>query len=184
MNHTNIKFEYSASDEQNVEKLVQGKIDYLLVDNIVIHYITNHDLSNVADTLAISTHPFSTKNLYFALHKNVPNAADIMSQFNEQIKQMVLDGTIHTILGMQWIKADVNNDGVPELVLNGNQAGVQAPASAYQLFHDSNAASQQNGYYINGAYYNSWAEVPKDYKTTPKNQPNPESLSPGVRIKF
>lgn len=184
INHPNIHFQYSQTDQRNVEKLFMGEIDYLLVDNLVLNHMLTYDLANVKDTIAISEHPYSTKSMHFALNKNVPNASQIIEQFNAELDKMILDGTLHTILGMQWIQADINNDGVPELILNGNQAGTDAPASAYQLFHDSNATAQQKGYYINGQYYLTWSDVPKDYKTTPKNQPAPESYNPGIRINF
>ena len=181
---TSITLEYSETDQVNMEKLFSGKVDYVLVDNLVVNYMLNYELQNIKDLIVISSKPYDTKEMYFGISKNTPNAAQIIAGFNAEIKNLIADGTFHKTLGMQWIEADINGDGVAELVLNGDAAGEISPDDAYALFHDSSPTKQEKGYYIDGSYYSTWDEVPARFKNNPRYNEPPENYSPGIRIKF
>lgn len=181
---TNITLEYSETDQVNMEKLFSGKVDYVLVDNLVVNYMLNYELQNIKDLIVISKAPYDTKEMYFGLSKSTPNADQIIAGFNAEIKNLIADGTFHQTLGMQWIEADINGDGVTELVLNGDAAGEVSPEDAYALFHDGNPSSKEKGYYIDGSYYSTWDEVPARFKNNPRYTAPPENYSPGIRIKF
>ena len=183
-NDTNITLEYSETDQINMEKLFSGKVDYVLVDNLVVNYMLNYELQNIKDLIVVSNAPYATKEMYFGISKNCPNAEEIITGFNLEIKKLITDGTFHQTLGMQWIEADINGDGVTELVLNGNAAGEISPEDAYVLFHDGVPTEKEKGYYIDGSYYSTWSEVPTRFKNNPRYTEPPENYSPGIRVKF
>lgn len=187
VNNPNIELITSESDQRNVEKLFANEIDYLLVDALVLSYMMKYEMNNVTSALEVANTPFETKNLHFVLNKQVANAPEIMIAFNQEIQEMIKDGSYHKILGMQWIEADVNNDGVPELVLQGDAAGELSPEEAYKLFYDEQPAvigAAEKQFFIDGIMYANWEDVPDRYKSNPVNVPTPESYSPGIRIKF
>lgn len=187
VNNPNIELVTSESDQRNVEKLFTGEIDFLLVDALVLSYMMKYEMNNVMSALAISDSPFETKDLHFALNKQVPNAQKIINAFNSEVLEMIKDGSYHKILGMQWIEADVNNDGVSELVLQGDTAGKISPEDVYGLFYEGGSNSttvKPKQLFIDGTLYANWGDVPDRYKNNPQNVPTPESYSPGIKINF
>ena len=125
MTANNLELVFSENDQENLEKLLNEDIDYMLVDDLLIQYMLKYQVNDVNNYLSIASTPFETKSLHFALNKKTPNAKEIMSQFNAEIKAMVKDGSYNEVLGLNWIEADVNNDGIPELVLIGDSAGLE-----------------------------------------------------------
>ncbi len=180
----NLELVFSESDQNNLEKLFDKQIDYLLVDNLLIQYLLKYQLNDVNELLSISGTPFKTKTLHFALNRNVENAKEIIDKFNEKIKIMIKDGTYNEVLGVNWIEADVNNDGITELVLIGDAVGEEAPKQSYPIFHQSQKDDLNKGYYINETYYENWDLVPEKYKHKLSISPSTDIYNPGLHIKF
>lgn len=181
MKATNLELVFSETDEINLKNLLLKKIDYVLVDDLLIQYLLKYQLNEVHEYLSISNKPFQIKTLHFALHKNTPNAAEIISNFNAEIKSMLKDGTYNKIIGLNWIEADINNDGVTELILKGNSAGLEAPKETYSVFYDS---IQSKGFYIDKVYYSSWEKVPSKYKNTISTPSPTNTKNTGFSLKF
>lgn len=178
----NIQIMYGKSDQQNVERLLSKKVDYILVDALLLQYLLKYQVNDVSEFLEIGEIPLITKSLHFAIRNEIPDAENIISLFNNEIGKMISDGTYHEILELNWIRADVDGDGKLELILKGNKGGVEAPDNTYDVFYSKQNEST-NRYYINGKVYNSWDEVPKELKIIiPKieAQPNPDYIG----IKF
>jgi ABC-type amino acid transport substrate-binding protein len=141
LENTQITFFQGKSDQKNLEQLLSKKVDYILVDALLIQYLLKYQTNDVSHFLEIGSTPLSTKALHFALHKKVANAAEIIQQFNAEIDTMMADGTYHQILELNWMKIDMDGDGSLELVLIGDAAGLDAPGTAYSI--DPNAADLQ-----------------------------------------
>ncbi|HEY4670943.1 MAG TPA: hypothetical protein VIG78_02665, partial [Gemmatimonadaceae bacterium] len=65
--------------------------------------------------------------------------------------------------------ADMNDDGVVELVPASDQAGPLAPARSYMLFSPQQPQAKvqtldKTGIYVGGSIYSDWAHVPEKYK--------------------
>lgn len=158
---------YSKSNQQSLEKLLSEEIDYFLVDNVLIQYMLKYEINNIYNYLAIAKEPLFQEPLHFALNKKVPNAKQIISLFDKQIKIMMKDGTYNKILGMDWVNVDINHDGNTELVLIGDAVGLNKPKETYSVFYGPN---KPKGYYINNVHYDSWDSIPDQYKNKiPKN---------------
>ena len=84
---------------------------------------------------------------------------------------MIGDGSYNEILQLNWIQADVDGDGNVELLLKGSAAGTQVPSGSYSVWFNSQQPSttMTSGFYIDGKYYDSWYEIPSQYKTPPSN---------------
>jgi ABC-type amino acid transport substrate-binding protein len=182
----NVRFVDGASDQDNLNKLLRGEVDYMLVDALLIEYLLKYQQEKVRKFLEIASRPLIIQQLYFALRKNIPQAEEIVNGFNDAIKQMVADGTYNEILHLTWIRADVDGDGTPELVLEGKEAGTKAPLGAYGLLADSNPISQNGNqrYYIEGKFYDSWNNVPESYKVPPPVSEKDLSTIGAIGLRF
>jgi len=174
-------------NQQNLERLLSGKIDYMLVDALIIQYLLKYQLNDVTKFLEIGDTPLLLKPLHFVLRKDVPNAEQIMSLFNEEIDNMIADGTYHKILELNWIQMDIDGDGNLELVLDGDQAGEESPKNTYGLFMDLSyveKADTPTRYFINGHLYEDWDNVPKSYKIYLPPDPIPHPNDVKIRFSF
>jgi ABC-type amino acid transport substrate-binding protein len=155
------------SDQQNLERLLSNKIDYMLVDDLLIQYMLKYQVNDVREFLEIADYPILVKPLHFAIRKDLDNAEGIIADFNAEIKEMIADGTYNKILELNWVRADLDGDGTMELIMVGEAAGTSPPVHPYSV--NSKPAMMKQGnpekYYINGKFYNSWDQVPESYKT-------------------
>lgn len=172
------------SDQQNLERLISEEIDYFLVDALLIQYLLKYQLNDVREFLEIGENPMIVKSLHLAIRKDIPDADQILAKFNESIVSMMTDGSYNEILELNWVKADVDGDGILELILAGSEAGTSAPDNSYNILY-----SEQNktagGFYVDGTKYNSWNEVPDRYKVDiPKVNAQPDLNDANMKIRF
>ena len=173
-------------NQNNLEKLLSEEIDYMLVDALIIQYMLKYQLNDVTAHLAIGQKPLMTKSLHLGLRKDVENAELILKEFDEEIAEMMADGTFNEILELNWVQADIDGDGVVELVLGGDLAGTSAPQNIYGLMMDD-TFREKNGpkqYYIDGKMYESWDDIPKSYKLDLPKDNIPTEEDAKVKLKF
>jgi ABC-type amino acid transport substrate-binding protein len=160
-----VKVVSGRSDQDNLEKLLRGDVDYMLADDLLIYYVMSHQKEEAEAALAVGTTPIARRPLYFAVRKDFPEAASIIEAFNQQIRNMQADGTYNRILQLSWISADVDGDGQSEFVLQGNQAGVEAPKVAYNITVTGTPVQPPpRKYYVDGKMYKDWDDLPPRYK--------------------
>ncbi|MEE4258075.1 MAG: transporter substrate-binding domain-containing protein [Bacteroidales bacterium] len=168
INSEKIHLESRENDQQNLERLLSGEIDYMLVDDLLIQYLLKYQVNDVHEFLEIADYPILVKPLYFALRKDLKNASDIITAFNGEIKEMIAEGTYNRILELNWITADVDGDGSMELILDGDAAGLAPPERSYEVSAGPGMGGKpgsNTAYYIEGKKYSSWDDIPKEYKT-------------------
>jgi polar amino acid transport system substrate-binding protein len=169
-------FVRSKSEEDSLSQLLNGDVDYTLVDELVVHYIVRNYPKESAAKLQIGSTPLVRRELFFAVSKARPDAESIIARFNAQLQGMIADRTYHRLLHVDWIRADVNDDGVPEFVPASDRAGRSAPKQAYTLFTTEIPVSRSTGntgFYIGGNIYSDWASVPESYKEDSTQEPDP-----------
>ena len=175
-----------VSNQKNLENLLSDKIDYMLVDALLIQYMLKYQLNDVTQHLAIGQKPLLVKSLHLALNKNVENAEEILNQFDEKIDEMMADESFNRILELNWVKADVDGDGKMEMVLGSNMAGSSAPQNIYGLMMN-NTYKEKNGpqrYYVDGKLYEDWDNIPKSYKLDLVEDKTPSEEDAYIRLDF
>jgi ABC-type amino acid transport substrate-binding protein len=173
------------SDQQNLEFLLEGKTDYMLVDELLIKYLLEYQHQEVKKYLSVGTKAIIVQPLYFAILKNTPDAEVIIADFNQNIRQMMTDGTYNEILELNWIQHDVDGDGILELVMGDAQTGKEPPVNYYALMSSSGLSKATDRYYINGTVYDGWNTVPEKYKNDfIKAANSTSSESGGLKLKF
>jgi len=159
-----------SSDQENLQKLLRREVDYMLVDELLIRYLAEHQQEETARLLEIGRRPLVRRELHFALRRELPAAASLIEGFNREIVKMLADGTYNVILSLGWIRADVDHDGLPEFVPSASQVGPSPPVSAYSILSATSATvlPKLQRYWFDGRVYESWDDVPDRYKQPPK----------------
>jgi hypothetical protein len=175
-------FVRGESTEANLRALLHGKLDYVLADALVVYHLKQQYPEKTRERLATGTTPLITRSLHFALRKNLPGAQQILDRFNEQRIKMLKDGSYHTALQVDWILADVDGDGIAEMVAGGEKLGVEAPQNGYQPVSISKGgvvpgSESKARYVVKGVPYDTWDTVPDDFKTPPNT---PTGTKPGT----
>jgi polar amino acid transport system substrate-binding protein len=168
-------FVRSHSDEDSLARLLDGSVDYMLVDELVVQYIVRNYPKESSAKLEIGTTPLIARQLYFAVRRSRPDAASIVDRFNAQLVGMIADRTYHRLLHLDWIRADVNGDGKTEYVPFDDRLGSSQPRHAYTLFSIPVAGPRtpdKPGFYVGGNIYADWASVPESYKEVNPQPPD------------
>jgi hypothetical protein len=166
------------SDQANLELLLQGKVDYLLADELLIHELFERQGEKARVLLAAGTAPIVQRSLHLALRRDLPGSEQIIARFDEAIRAMLADGSFNRILGVTWIRADVDGDGKPELVLGADRAGTQPPDGAYEIFRSGSQPAGGDRYVVEGKTYGTWQKIPPNYrvKADRSGKPPPQGL--------
>jgi len=159
------------NDQANLIKLLEGKVDYMLVDALLVAYLRSYQAADAKKHLEIGTVPLESHGLHFAIRRDIEGAEEIISEFNQTIAEMQADGTYHRILKLNWIQADVDGDGNLEMI-PGQNAG-KRPENAYSL---SGPSASSNRIYHEGKYLN-WEDLPDDVKRTGINQADVQDVT-------
>jgi len=167
-------FVRSQSEEQSLRMLLAGDVDYMLIDELVIQYILDNYPDEAQARLQIGSSSLITRQLYFAVRRDLPSADAIVSGFNDQLTTMIADRSYHRLLHVEWINVDVDGDGIPELVPQSDQAGPTPPERSYDLFQTPGQPRDQH-FFIGGNIYLEWAAVPDHYKLTGDSRPDPRA---------
>ena len=167
----------SKGEQDSLSLLLNGKIDYFLMDELVVQYLVQSYPEEARTRLAIGTIPLHTRPVYLSLHKSLPDAGAIIKQFNAQLRAMIADRSYHKLLRVDWIRADVDGDGQMEYVAASDQGGTVAPRRAYDLFSQTVTTSAAvspapERYFFGGAVYNGWSSVPDKYKVDHLDRPD------------
>ena len=176
-------FVRSRGEEHSLTLLLDGSVDYALIDDLVVHYLRHHHPQEVRTRLQIGSTPLVRRELHLVVRRSRADAASIVARFNEQLRGMVADRTYHRLLHVDWIRADVDGDGVAEYVPSSDFAGHAPPLRAYSLSmgtdHDADP-QPQTGFYIGGTIYRDWASVPESYKVVDPHYPDPRKSTASI----
>jgi ABC-type amino acid transport substrate-binding protein len=187
------RFVRGASAHDNLQALLAGKVDYVLLEELVVEYLFEQQAKEAKARLEVGKVPLVKRTLHLAIRKALPDAQRIIDRFNDAIASMVGDGSYNKALQLTWIRADVDGDGQDELIPQGNALGSAPPERSYALFSPSTVAAatavvspvpahvdptasgshlepnqKPMRFYIGGKYYDTWQEVPEKLRGEPE----------------
>jgi polar amino acid transport system substrate-binding protein len=156
----------SNSEEDSVARLLNGEVDYTLMDDIVIQYILNSHEEEARTRLAFGSTPLLTRSLHLAVRRSLPDAESIISRFNAELRGMIADRSYHRLLHLDWIQADVDGDGLREYVPHDDSVGPDEPIRAYELTMEPlpSLSSSPRRFYFDGSIYDGWSNVPNRFR--------------------
>lgn len=174
----------AAREEDALKLLLDGQVDYTLMDDLVIQYILKNDPAQARSRLAIATVPILVRPLHLALRRDMPGAETLIARFNEQLAGMVADHTYHRLLGVDWIQADVDGDGRAEYVPRSDRVGPNQPSLTYILPSDGKPLAKplnpDGRYLIGGSVYDGWTTVPDRFKVDDPDRPDPNKSTAAI----
>src|SRR5687767_9136074 len=177
-------FVRSRTEEDSVRLLLDRKVDYTLMDDLVVQYIVKNYAEEARTRLQIGSTPLVTRSLHLAIRRSLADAESIVSRFNAQLRGMITDRTYHRLLHVDWIQADVDGDGRPEYVPQSDRTGRTEPKSAYNLFFTDPATMPKpivkGRFLIGGSIYDGWTTVPDRFKVEDPKRPDPNKATLGV----
>jgi polar amino acid transport system substrate-binding protein len=161
------------STERNLRDMLDGELDYVLVDALVVHHLMEHQPQRTAKHLSVGEHALLTRSLHLGVQRSRPDAEALIAAFNAELRRMRGDGTYHSALGVRWIEADVDGDGEVEMIAAGDQVGAEAPSAGYALIAGTGerrhpAPDQGARFVVEGVPYDTWEAVPPQYKVEPE----------------
>ncbi len=179
-----VTFEESESDQRNFSQLLSKRVDYILVDELLMAYLFKYQMNDVSNLLSIGNKPMVSKSLHFALRKDMPGAEQIIDDFNTSFRKMAAMGQVNEILGLSAIRADVDGDGEMELILAGDSFGSSKPDNAFALAlaAQEERKSGPERIYHQGAVYDDWDAVPQSLKGNVTTVVDPADA--GIKIKL
>jgi polar amino acid transport system substrate-binding protein len=191
-------FVRSRSEEDSIQLLLAKKVDYVLMDELVVQYLADQHAKEAGAKLAFGNSALLTRKLYFAVRRDLPDAQAIVDGFNAQLRALIADRTYHKLLHVPWIEADVDGDGLTELVPQSDKAGPAEPQRAYKLFTGTQDGESKpitstlipagdptkttgKRFYYGGNIYETWARVPEQYKGYDSNKiPDPARATASI----
>ena len=176
-------FVRSSGEEDSVARLLKGSVDYTLMDELVVQYIVSNYPKESETKLQIGSTPLLKRELYLTVRRTRPDAESIIARFNGQLHDMIVDRTYHRLLHVDWIRADIDGDGVAEYVPATDKPGPSEPKRGYTLFSNPQPESQtapKPGFYVGGNIYSDWASVPESYKEVNPKYPDPRRASASI----
>ena len=171
----------STGEEDSVAKLLNGEVDYTLMDDLVVQYIISNYGEEARTRLAFGSTPLLTRSLHLAVRRSLAEAESIISRFNAELRGLIADRTYHRLFHLDWIEADVDGDGRSEQVPFNDQAGPRQPERSYMLSAGSPTTKPETTgrFYFDGIIYEGWSNVPDQYKAPVSK---PERRRSTVRI--
>jgi polar amino acid transport system substrate-binding protein len=177
-------FVRSTTEEDSLKQLLDGTVDYTLMDELVVKYILNNYPDQARARLQVGATPVLRRPLYFAVRRSLADAESIVSRFNAQLRGMIADRTYHRLLHLDWIQADVDGDGLPEYVPQSDRPGPLEPKDAYTLSLTEKSPmptpKSQSRFLIGGSVYDGWTTVPDRYKVEDPKRPDPNKSMLGI----
>ena len=166
----------SGGVEDSLQKVLSSEVDYTLMEELVVEYLTATYPNEVKTRLALGSTPLIVRSLHLAIRRDIPDAKSIVDRFNAELAKMIADRTYHKLLHVAWIDADIDGDGRTELIPASDQAGPRPPEQRYGLRTDQPAdkpavpPASESRFYIGGQMYNGWGNVPDRYKVGDPNK--------------
>jgi len=104
LNADNFQRQRANSLKINVRKLLGGRIDLTLGDELVAKYAINKNMPDRADQVAYTDGALSEKDLHVTFSGKLDNVERIVANFNEELEAMREDGTYDDILERHKLK--------------------------------------------------------------------------------
>ena len=160
-----IKWSRNSTTFDTIYNIADERSNYLLTDSLYFDEFNRLLMDINQELLHRSTQSLFTTGLHLTLSRQVENAENILQDFDTAIQSMLVDGTLNKLLGLAWIKADSDADGVQELisssdthhllsVLNGS---AEDAANVAYAWNTSRTAPAQ--FVVDGERFADWEEA-------------------------
>jgi len=86
------------SDELNIKKLYNRRIDFMFIDKLVAEYLLHNKFPQYEEELEFMEPPLENKLLYIAFSRQTVDYREKLNAFNAGLRQITADGTLARIM--------------------------------------------------------------------------------------
>jgi polar amino acid transport system substrate-binding protein len=105
-----LNFELVKSDLQNLQKLVNHRIDFTIIDELTGNDLIREHLSTNAGNIGILEKPYDFQESYLLISRDYPNSEVIKKKFNQGLKMLKDNGKFWQILISHEVPEDFNQN--------------------------------------------------------------------------
>jgi polar amino acid transport system substrate-binding protein len=170
--HKGVKLVPGANSEENVRALLHGQVDYVLIDDLEIHHLLARYPKELEGRIAVGRTPLVRRSLHLGIRKQRPDAQAIIDAFDRALDSILRDGTYNELIGVDWIRTDLDGDGRPDLVASDAHVGTEPPRDFYDVLATTHPAKSslhdtaiEPRFVVKGVAYDTWTAVPDEYRT-------------------
>ncbi|MCZ4280548.1 transporter substrate-binding domain-containing protein [Kiloniella laminariae] len=95
LNEAGVDHDLSPNDRSALKKLISGRIELLYSELNVVRYLTK----SMSEDVSLKYYPVSTKAYHLCISKRWPDAASVLTRFNEGFMEILSDGSYEEIQG-------------------------------------------------------------------------------------
>lgn len=159
-----VKWSRNPTTFQSIANLAGERSNFLLSDSLMFSEFNRLLYAENEEVLHKSNAAMFVTGLQVSLNNNNESAASILQAFNQSAEEMLVDGSVNSIFGIEWILADIDKDGIADWISSAsvnhpNLGSSDYPGSildsAYQW--DDNDTSNASKIVIDGKTYVTWA---------------------------
>jgi polar amino acid transport system substrate-binding protein len=163
-----IKWSRNPSTFDAFRQLADDRAPYLITSELLIREFNTLLANDREETLHYSAKPLMKSGFQLAIRDDVPNAQNIIDNFNTAVSAMQKNGQYNKLLQISWLRKDINQDGIADYI--GHSHITRASSllkAAYNL--DSTPVSEDSVFVIDGNIFTSKAEAFKTLSDIEKN---------------
>jgi ABC-type amino acid transport substrate-binding protein len=108
-----LKKEFCDSDEQNINKLYNGRIDLIFIDKFVADYLVETRFPSYAGALEFLEPPLEVKPLYIVFSRKAPDCGQKARDFDAGLARLLRSGRVKAIMrqyGLPYERMNLNNN--------------------------------------------------------------------------
>jgi polar amino acid transport system substrate-binding protein len=93
-----LKKDIADDDEQNLKKLLKGRVDLIIIDKFTAQHMLNTRIPEGKALLEFLEPPLDIKSFHLLVSRNIKNSEQTLHDFHRGLQEIVADGTISRIL--------------------------------------------------------------------------------------
>jgi polar amino acid transport system substrate-binding protein len=93
-----LKKDIADDDEQNLKKLLKGRVDLIIIDKFTAQHILNTRMPEGKALLEFLEPPLDMKSFHLLVSRNIKDSEQTLHDFHRGLQEIVADGTISRIL--------------------------------------------------------------------------------------
>jgi ABC-type amino acid transport substrate-binding protein len=131
-----VKWSRNPSTFESIANLADERSNYLLSDSLMFAEFNRLLSAENEEVVHKSQEPLFKTGLQVSLNNRLENANNILAAFDQAARAMLQEGSVNSIFGIEWILADIDQDGVADFITSSEvQHTAQFPS--FQSLTDS-----------------------------------------------
>jgi ABC-type amino acid transport substrate-binding protein len=161
-----VKWSRNPTTFQSIANLAGERSDYLLSDSLIFNEFNRLLDAEDQELLHKSAEAMFVTGLHVSLNNSIQSNIAVLAAFDNATTAMLADGSVNRAFGLEWILADINDDGVAEWISSSNVNhphldATELPTDVRQsaLQWDDSRVDSEAIIVIDGRHFSHWPEA-------------------------